>query len=386
MTTLQLRPSELMIVTVGRFASTTAFRIIYPLIPFLSDRFDISLQQSASLVAVQTAASLISPIGGRLADRFGERRMMLYAIWAFVIGACCCAVAQDFIWFFAGYLGIGIATAIYVPAGQSYLSARSAYAERARAIGIFEMVWAVSAIIGVAPLMYLINYQQSSDLAYIVLAVLGVASALLLWRLPDTHHDANATATDTPTPFVFTSHVWFLLLFPLLAFGGIDLFFVSQSTWLKDQLAADEAMIGALFVLIGIAELLGSSAVVMFADRIGKRRSVVYGFSLTCICLIAMALFGQSWWSVAIFIFAFYAIIEYSIVASFPLMSETVPHARGTLMALMTAAVGIGRIFSSLGSEWVYLQGGLLTVAGVASFACIIGLFALTRSPLTPKH
>lgn len=385
MTTLQLRPSELMIVTVGRFASTTAFRIIYPLIPFLSDRFDISLQQSASLVAVQTAASLISPVGGRLADRFGERRMMLYAIWAFVIGACCCAVAQDFIWFFAGYLGIGIATAIYVPAGQSYLSARSAYGERARAIGIFEMVWAVSAIIGVAPLMYLINAQQSSDLAYIVLAILGVASALLLWRLPDTHH-ARTTPTDTPNPFVFTTHVWFLLLFPFLAFGGLDLFFVSQSTWLKAQLAADEAMIGALFVLIGIAELLGSSAVVMFADRIGKRRSVVYGFSLTCICLIAMALFGQSWWSVAIFIFAFYAIIEYSIVASFPLMSETVPHARGTLMALMTAAVGIGRIFSSLGSEWVYIQGGLLAVAGVASCACIIGLFALTRSPLTPKH
>ncbi len=386
MTTLQLRPSELMIVTVGRFASTTAFRIIYPLIPFLSDRFDISLQQSASLVAVQTAASLISPVGGRLADRFGERRMMLYAIWAFVIGASCCAIAQDFIWFFAGYLGIGIATAIYVPAGQSYLSARSAYAERARAIGIFEMVWAVSAIIGVAPLMYLINYQQSSDLAYIVLAVLGVASAILLWRLPDTHHDANATATDTPTPFVFTSHVWFLLLFPLLAFGGIDLFFVSQSTWLKDQLAADEAMIGALFVLIGIAELLGSSAVVMFADRIGKRRSVVYGLSMTCFWLIVMALFGQSWWSVAIFVFIFYAFMEYSIVTSFPLMSETVPYARGTMMALMTAAVGIGRIFSSLGSEWVYLQGGLLTVAGVASCACIIGLFALTRSPLTPKH
>jgi predicted MFS family arabinose efflux permease len=180
--------------------------------------------------------------------------------------------------------------------------------------------------------------------------------------------------------------VGFLLLFPFLAFGGLDLFFVSQSTWLKDQLAANEAMIGALFVLIGIAELLGSSAVVLFADRIGKRRSVVYGFSMTCICLITMALFGQSWWSVAFFVFVFYAIIEYSIVASFPLMSETVPHARGTMMALMTAAVGIGRIFSSLGSEWVYLQGGLLAVAVVASSACIIGLVALTRSQLTPRH
>lgn len=385
MSTMQLRPIELIVVTVGRFASTTAFRIIYPLIPFLSDRFAISLQQSASLVAVQTAASLISPIGGRLADRFGERRMMLYAIVAFVIGACCCAVAQDFIWFFAGYLGIGIATAIYVPAGQSYLSARSAYESRARAIGIFEMVWAVSAIIGVAPLMYLINYQQSSDLAYIVLAVLGVASALLLWRLPDTH-TAISTTTETTTPFSFNTQVGFLLLFPLLAFGGLDLFFISQSTWLKDQLTADEAMIGALFVLIGIAELLGSSAVVIFADRIGKRRSVVYGLSMTCVCLLAMAIFGQSWWSVAVFVFIFYAFMEYSIVTTFPLMSETVPHARGTMMALMTAAIGIGRIFSSLSSEWVYLQGGLLVIAMTASVACMIGLVALTRSPLTPKQ
>ena len=385
MTSIELRPSELAIVTIGRFASTTAFRIIYPLIPFLSHRFEISLQQSASLVAIQTAASLVSPIGGRLADRFGERRMMQYALLAFVIGSFCCAFAQSFAWFFAGYLCIGLATAIYVPAGQSYLSARSAYASRARAIGIFEMVWAVSAIIGVAPLMYLINLQQSSNIAYLILAVLGIASAFLLGRLPDNqpqqHSEPGSFGTLLRQP-----SLWLLMVFPFLAFGGNDLFFVSQSTWLKDQLNADEAMIGGLFVLIGIAELVGSSTVVMFADKIGKRRSVVYGFSMTCLCLMAMALFGHTWWSVAILVFVFYAVIEYAIVASFPLMSETVPHARGTVMALMTAAVGIGRIFSSLSSEWVYLQGGLLAIAVAASTTCVIGLLALTRSALTPKH
>ena len=385
MTTIELRPSELAIVTIRRFASTTAFRIIYPLIPFLSNRFEISLQQSASLVAIQTAASLVSPIGGRLADRYGERRMMQYAILAFVLGSFFCAFAQSFAWFFAGYLCIGLATAIYVPAGQSYLSARSAYASRARAIGIFEMVWAVSAIIGVAPLMYLINLQQSSNIAYLILAFLGIASAFLLARLPDNHQQHQSEPGSFGT-LLRQPSLWILLIFPFLAFGGNDLFFVSQSTWLKDTLNADEAMIGGLFVLIGIAELVGSSTVVMFADKIGKRRSVVYGFSLTCLCLLAMALFGHSWWSVAILVFLFYAVIEYAIVASFPLMSETVPHARGTVMALMTAAVGIGRIFSSLSSEWVYLQGGLLAIALAASTACLIGLVALTRSALTPKH
>lgn len=385
MTTLQLRPIELAIVTIGRFASTTAFRIIYPLIPFLSQQFTISLQQTASLVAIQTAASLLSPVGGRLADRFGERLMMQCAIIAFVVGAVCCALAHSFIWFFVGYLCIGIATAIYVPAGQSYLSARSAYAERARAIGIFEMVWAVSAIIGVAPLMYLINQQQSSDLAYAILAFLGMASAVLIGRLPD-HQHTNTTDTIAHTSVLRQPSLWLLLVFPFLTFGGNDLFFVSQSTWLKDGLNASEAMIGGLFVLIGIAELVGSSAVVLFADRIGKRRSVVFGFLLTCVCLVGMAVLGHSWLSVSILIFLFYAIIEYSIVASFPLMSEAVPYARGTVMALMTAAVGIGRIFSSLSSEWVYQQGGLLAIAVTASMLSIIGLVALTRSALTPKQ
>lgn len=385
MTTLQLRPIELAIVTIGRFASTTAFRIIYPLIPFLSHQFDVSLQQGASLVAIQTAASLVSPIGGRLADRYGERRMMQYALVAFVVGALCCALAQGFLWFFVGYLCVGLATAIYVPAGQSYLSARSAYADRARAIGIFEMVWAVSAIIGVAPLMYLINQQQSSQISYVILAVLGTASVVLLGRLPE--HQQHHEDTSVPlTQLLRQPSLWGLLVFPFMAFGGNDLFFVTQSTWLKDGLGASEAMIGGLFVLIGIAELLGSSAVVMFADRIGKRRSVVYGFSITCVCLLAMALFGHTWISVSMLIFLFYAVIEYAIVASFPLMSETVPYARGTLMALMTAAVGIGRIISSLSSEWVYQQGGLLAIAIAASIACSIGLLALTRSALTPKH
>ena len=152
-----LRPIDLIVVTAGRLASTTAFRIVYPLLPFLSNRFDISLQQGATLIAIQTAASLASPIGGTLADRIGERKAMLIALALFIGGALSCSLASGFNAFFVGYLLIGLATALYLPSGQAYISARSPYEQRARVLGIFEMAWAVSAIIGVAPLMYLIN-------------------------------------------------------------------------------------------------------------------------------------------------------------------------------------------------------------------------------------
>lgn len=384
-TTTTLRPSEIAVITSGRLASTTAFRIVYPLLPFLSQTFATSLQQVATLVAIQTAASLISPVGGRLAERFGEKNIMIAGLLLFIAGGALCAIADLFFLFQIGYLCIGLGTALYLPSGQSYLSARSEYSQRGRILGIFEIAWAISAIIGVAPLMYLIDKQDSIQLAYLIIIAIGAVNVILLSRLPAS--PAHSVPSSTPLSFrdiLRQPAVWILLCFPFLTFGGNDLFFVTQSQWLADAIRADESMLGTLFVGIGIAELLGSSAVVAFSDRIGKRRSVIIGFVVTSVLLVAMA-FTSNWWLLMVEIFLFYLIIEYAIVASFPLISEAMPHARATIMSLMSAAVGVGRIFSSLGSAWLYTTGGMYLIATTAAVCSCLGLVALARSSLTPK-
>ena len=380
-----LTTRDLFYVTSGRLASTTAFRIVYPLLPFVSHQFNVGALEAASLIALQTAASFASPVGGRLADKYGERRVMIGGLGLFVVGAIWCSLATQFWMFQLGYVLIGLATAIYMPSGQSYLSARSPYGKRGRILGIFEMSWAVAAIIGVAPLMYLIDQVDSLRIAYAILACLGVVNALLLLRIPEYRSEHRAAPISTET-LMRRPAVWLILAFAFLTFGGNDLFFVSQSMWLKTGLGADEATLGRLFVIIGIAELLGSSAVVAFADRLGKRRSVVYGFIATAALLLLMGIVGTQWWVVSAVIFCFYVIIEYAIVAAFPLVSETVPHARATMMALMSVAVGTGRIFSSFSSVYLYGLGGILLVNGVAVAISMLGLIALTRSTLTPKR
>jgi predicted MFS family arabinose efflux permease len=226
--------------------------------------------------------------------------------------------------------------------------------------------------------------------AYAILAGIGILSFAMLWQLPEHHHhqpvEHGTPATISILTLLRQPGLAILLLFPFLTFGGNDLFFVTQSTWLKSDLGANEALIGGLFVIIGIAELAGSSAVVAFADRIGKRRSVIWGFLLTSVCLLLLPFVGSNWWAVTVMMFLFYFLIEYAIVASFPLISEALPAARGTMMALMSAAVGIGRIFSSLSSEFLYLNGGLPLISTVAVIASVLGLIALSRSTLTPKR
>jgi len=99
-----------------------------------------------------------------------------------------------------------------------------------------------------------------------------------------------------------------------------------------------------------------------------------------------MPIFDSSWISTVIVLFIFYFMIEYAIVASFPLLSEALPQARGTMMAMVSATIGFGRIFSSLGSEWLYTTGQMTLVTAVAAGASMLGLLALSRSSLTPKR
>lgn len=383
-----LRPIDLLVVTSGRLASTTAFRIVYPLLPFLSSRFDVSLQQVATLVALQTAASLASPIGGTFADKYGERKVMLGGLITFIVGALLCSFTDVFWLFQVGYLLIGLATAFYLPSAQSYLSARSPYEQRGRMLGIFETAWAISAIVGVAPLMYLIDLQNNISWAYGILAAVGAFGFLSVFQLPEHHTQRNTESSEPGFSWetIKMPSLWFLLLFPFLTLGGNDLFFVTQSTWLKDVMGANESMLGNLFVLIGIAELTGSLAVVGFSDRLGKRRSVLASFTITSLCLVLMPILDSSIVATIVILFIFYFMIEYAIVATFPLLSEALPQARGTMMALVSATIGFGRIFSSLSSEWLYDTGQMTLVTAVAASASMLGLLAMARSRLTPKR
>jgi hypothetical protein len=55
-------------------------------------------------------------------------------------------------------------------------------------------------------------------------------------------------------------------------------------------------------------------------------------------------------------------------------------------MALMSVAVGAGRIISSFSSVYLYAVGGISLVNAVAVGVSLLGLFALSRSALTPKR
>ncbi|MDW8148049.1 MAG: MFS transporter [Roseiflexaceae bacterium] len=138
--TANLTTAHLAIVTGGRLALVAAFRIIYPLQPFLTNELNVDLRTVSTLITVQLAASMLSPIGGALADTRGERATMSGGLAIFALGTALCALSPSFAAFVIGYALVGLAVALYQPAAQAYLAARTPYARRGWALGTFENV------------------------------------------------------------------------------------------------------------------------------------------------------------------------------------------------------------------------------------------------------
>jgi MFS transporter, DHA1 family, inner membrane transport protein len=365
----EITNGQLALVTVARLALTTAFRIIYPLLPFLALQLGTDLRSASALVTVQLLASLASPLGGVLADTRGERTTMSAGLGLFCAGALLCALAGSFWGFLGGYALIGLSMALYLPGAQAYISQRTPYSRRAWTLGVFEVSWAAAALIGVAPLMQLVQATGSASPVFWTLFVFGVASlALVRFALPPTARRAEAGGGRIAWGALRGRSVLAMLAFWFLVMFAYDTFGVVQSAWLKADYGADEARLGQLFGLVGVAELVGSLAVAFLVDRIGKRRSSAIGFALTALCMAALPLAGGSWTLLVPLFFAFYLCIEFAIVATIPLTSGVAPLARGTVMAMAVAINGAGRVTGSLISEplWSAFGIGANTLLGAA--------------------
>ena len=368
-TTVEARPTpgavntltngQLASVTLGRLALNIAYRIVYPLQPFLAQHLQVDLRTVSALVTVQVLASIVSPLGGMLADTRGERATMTGGLGLFCAGATLCALSSSFGGFLAGYTLIGLAVALYQPAAQAYLSKRTSYERRGWALGVFETSWAVAALLGVAPLMYLVQQTESAAAVFWIVLAAGVCSlALIRFGLPALPHldpstssvrgdQAGGARPRIDWRALRTPSVFGLLGLLLLTACGVDMIFVVQGAWSKASFGANDAQLGQVFALLGIAELIGSLSTTVLVDRVGKKRAVLAGYALTAAMMLALPLSEGSWLLFLPLYFLFDMFFEFSIVASFPLASGVAPTVRGTLMALSVLTIGMGRAIGS---------------------------------------
>jgi predicted MFS family arabinose efflux permease len=375
---------HLLILLLGRLLLNATTRVIYPLLAFLASGFDVELGTVSLLVTVQVGTQLLSPLGGTLADARGERTTMLWGLLIFCGGAALCAFATSLLPFLIGYGLTGLGTALYHPANQSYASARSAYRRRGRVLGFLELSWALSALLGVSALVWLVESSNDWSPAFWWLFGVGVVTLLLTWGgLPRTPRMTPAdTARLGRLEVLGRGVVLATMLLVFCEMIGLELLWVSYAVWLESDFGATLDQIGLLFGIIGVLELGGSLSATLLTDWLGKRRAVVLGLLAAGLVQLALPWSSGNWPLFVVLFLLLGLVMEFSIVSTVVLVSGVAPEARGTVIALSVAARGLGRLAGSLVGPQLWEHIGFLangTAAGLFSLAGALICWQLVR-------
>ena len=370
------------IVVICRLVLSTARRFAYPFAPVLSRGLGVPLTAITSLIAVNWATSLLGIVVGPIADRIGYRKMMIMGMVLLGTGM----LAGGFFPFYGVMIlalflaGMGKIT--FDPAVQAYVSERVPYQRRGMAIGLLEVSWAGSTLLGI-PLIALLIDNVGWRSPFFAMGIIGILGALAMTLF----FPGNEKAISPAVPVQSYKKMLQILVKDKPSLGAmayvfffsaaIDNLFVVYGAWLEKAFDVGIVVLGLGTSVIGVAELIGEIMVATISDRFGLKRVVTLGVMFCIITYGLLPFISQSFSLALTGLFIHFLIFEFTIISSVALCTELRPEMRATIIAGFFAAAGLGRIVGALSGGPIWLAGGIVATGMISAGLTVLALISL---------
>ncbi len=364
--------SQIAWATQSRLFLNTARRFAYPFAAVLSRGLGVPLSAIGAMIAALQGINVLGGFIGPLGDKFGYRAMMLAGLGLLSFGMFLGAIFPVYVAVFIGILLASLGKSIFDPALQAYVGQHIPAYRRGRVIGIVEMSWAGSTLIGI-PIVSLLIKWQGWRAPFWALGIIGLISMGVMWRVMPVGKSSEHSTSNATGHF---KHVWTMMLKSKTARAALtfafftnmanDVIFVSYALWLESRFSLGVVALGMATAVIGIAELLGEGFTASFADRIGLRRVVLIAVFSTTLAYAVLPLMGMSLPIALTALFFTFLSFETGYVTSLSIFTEILPSARGTMMASIQGIAGAGRMIGALAGSAAWLAGGNFGIAMIA--------------------
>jgi predicted MFS family arabinose efflux permease len=309
---------------------------------------------------------------------------MLGGILLFTLGSTLLIIWSSYTAFVLTLILTTVGYLVFIPAMQAYLGDRVPYGRRGLAIALTELGWSLSFIIGV-PLAGLLIARRGWLSPFPFFTGMGFLTLLFFFKiLPN-----DGQSSDDRPSLKINFHAVFTSPLALAGLACAAMYTMANETinlvfgvWLEDDFGLQITALGLVALGIGFSELGGEALVGVLTDRLGKIRSAGTGLILNCLAVLILLLLGRWLYGALLGLFIFYLTFEFTLVSSIPLMSEVLPSARATLMAMNITFINLGRALGAFISPLLYnagLENGILFNASAAILFNIIALLALQR-------
>ncbi len=379
--------TQIVVVGLLRVILNTMHRMVYPFLAIFARGLGVDVTAISLALAGRNLVGILGPAIMPVAERRGQKFVMLAGIVCFTVGVGLVAIRPGLITFSAALILAILSKALFDPAVQGYFGDRVPYHQRGTALAVIEMAWSLSFIAGVPAMGFLIAHFGWTS-PFPVLAALGIGMFFIIARMIPGPNSASSPDSEVKTGLPAWSNLQTVLK-SMPAMAGVSIAFLSSvanesvnlnfGVWLSDAFRLQIAALAGASAVIGIAELSGESLVALVTDRLGKGRAVFLGLALNSIAAMLLPFIGRTETGALVGLFLFYISFEYTLVSQLPLMSETVTHARATVMAVNMVGFGLGRFAGDLLSTFIYAKYGFPAVTIVSVVFNVLAILALAE-------
>ncbi len=376
-------------IIVTRIALNLGYRILYPFLPAISRGLGISFERAAFLASVRSFVGLTSPIFGRYIDKISHNYGMAFGVCVFVMGVVIFIIYPCFWTILAMFTLFGLAKAIYDPSVQAYISSFVSYDRRAKALGITELSWSGSWFIGI-PLSAVLMKEIDWKAPFVFVGIVGTIMLFATVRFPKSAESLGpypGCRSHAKVPL----NIYLVLgmsFFMLLANENLVIVY---GAWMEQSFQVKIVSLGFVSLIIGMGELAGELVVTFWGDKVGKRNLLYLGLCCLGILYLIILTVSSSISSIqgaTLTLTVVFFSSELSIVASFPFVSEILPHARAKILSLNYASAIGGRFVGSFTGPWLWHFYSDIRIPALVSFVCIVlsTLFLLCYGWLSSKE
>ncbi len=343
------------------FITIIGFGMIFPLLPFYVRQFNTSEWMVGLLAASYAIAQfLLSPIWGRLSDRFGRKPIIVISLLGLSLSFFLFGLSNNLFELFAIRILQGIFSAAAIAAASAYVSDVTTPDERIRGMGNLGASFSAGFIFGpgIGGALSAVHISFPFFLA----AALALINFILVIKFLPESLGQKSEKLSIKQGFFNIGHMFSALK------GEMGSFFILSFLWSfaltnnevavplfgMERLNLSVSTIGYFFSVQGVlAVLMQSVLLYKITHFLGEHKAVVLGLTI-----MAVGLFLVPFAKNPAFLLFFMVLMTLGSSMTRPtlasLVSKETKEGQGTTMGIFSSFESLGRVFGPLLGGWLF--------------------------------
>lgn len=347
--------------------------VMSPVLEQMAREFGITTGTAGLVVAAYGAPGIaVAVLAGPYSDRLGRKPFLVIGPLVMGLATLAAAMAPTFALIVAARIAAGVGGAVIFPNSNATVADVFPFRERGRAIAAVIGMNTMASVIGV-PVAGIVAEATSWRVSVGIVGALAViaAAVLFLWmpNAPGTNRESRIRA------------LYALIIRDRSAMSAIGSSFLGALLWFtwatyivvffQRTYALSEGLASTYALTTGLGVLVGSQVGGRLGDRTGHRRIVAGSVLITGALLVIQTNVALPLAAAGGLNLLLSTVIGARFATNNALMTEQVPEARGTMLALSASVAGLATVAAATAGG-LFVDGPGFGVLGLFCFAAAV--------------